>query len=209
MLGDAVAGPAHGASTMRAMPICVQRAAAVGRRAGLHRVFRGVQRRDRAPSEILVRRPDAGVEDIHMDVGAPVALPGVGVVERKVALVNAVKAPGGRRLLDVRGVHVGTQWLCGVGVCTPRCWFRGEHILVLLHILKERGTWLRQELVESSGRGVERNDGQTVGWVARETHIARRRHSVHEAFQLRVGPACWHLKDPSALLVNSQCVHRA
>mmetsp|Transcript_110518 Transcript_110518/g.307872 ORF Transcript_110518/g.307872 Transcript_110518/m.307872 type:complete len:338 (-) Transcript_110518:40-1053(-) len=205
MLGDTGDASAHGARAVRAVPVVVCSAAAVCRRALLRRAQRGVQRRDGAPPEVRVRRPDARVEDVYVDIGAAAALPRVGVAERHVALIDAVESPGGRRLLGPVGrVRPGPQRLRHACARTPHVLLQGEDVLVRLCVFDAGGARLRDQPLEVSGRGAERDDGQpAVGGVAREAHLARGRHPFGEAAEFLIGPACWHLEDPVALRVQS------
>jgi hypothetical protein len=109
-LGDAVRRAADGAGDVRAVAVAVGGAAAV--------VDRGVAR-DRTTAELRVRVEHAGVDDVrrHARAGGVV---GVGVVERQVALVDAVQAPRGGGLGRVElhrpvGLDVGD-----VGVLAQR-----------------------------------------------------------------------------------------
>ena len=90
-LRHAVRGAADGAGDVRAVAVAVARPVAVadGRVAGAD-----------APGELLVRGPQAGVEDVGVHPRAGLVV-GVGRVERQGALVDAVEAPRGARLADV------------------------------------------------------------------------------------------------------------
>ncbi len=93
-LGAAVGDAADDARHVRAVAVAVLGAAPVGDRG------EAVRRVD-AAGEVGVRAEDAGVEDVDVDAGAVRAV-AVGAVEAGGALVDAVEAPGGRRLLRRR-----------------------------------------------------------------------------------------------------------
>src|SRR5262245_40942467 len=82
LLGDAVGGAAARAGHVRAVAVAVVRRAAVDR----------VEARGGAPAELVVRGHDAGVDDVGRHAGAGGTV-GVGLIERQVALIDAVDAP--------------------------------------------------------------------------------------------------------------------
>ena len=92
LLGDAVGRAADRTRHVRPVPVAVVGRAAVD----------GVIAGHGAPAEVSVRGVDAAVDDVGRHA-RPVVGGAVGVVERQVALVDPVQAPGGRgRLARVR-----------------------------------------------------------------------------------------------------------
>ena len=118
LLGNAMRRAAHRAGDVGAVAVAVARAPPV--------VDGGVTTAH-APGELLMGRADAGVDDVSMDAGA-VGRVVVAVVERQIALVDAVKPPGGgglghdgaHHLIRLDIAHVGISHQGGHGL-------RGHH----------------------------------------------------------------------------------
>ena len=88
VLGNAVGCPADRARDVRAVAVAVDAVLAVADE---------VRANARAATELLVRREDAGVDDVRRDARSG-ALVQVGATERERVLVDAVEAPGRARL---------------------------------------------------------------------------------------------------------------
>jgi hypothetical protein len=88
LLRDAVGGSARRAGDVRAVAVAVVRAVPVVDEAGAVAHPSG---------ELLVRGPDAGVDDVGVDALAGLVVR-VGVGQRQIALVDAVEAPRRRAL---------------------------------------------------------------------------------------------------------------
>jgi pimeloyl-ACP methyl ester carboxylesterase len=87
LVPERVGRAADRAGDMGSVAVAVRRGAAID----------GVVAGDGATSELRVAEADSGVDDVGSDAGA-CGVVGVAVAQRKVALVDAVESPGGRRL---------------------------------------------------------------------------------------------------------------
>jgi hypothetical protein len=110
LLRHAVRGSAGRAGDVGAVPVAIVRTVPVPDEIGPVADSSG---------ELLVRCPDAGVDDVRVDTLSGLAVV-VGVVQRQIALVDAVEPPRRRRLgrdgvEDLVTLDVRDAWISGQG----------------------------------------------------------------------------------------------